>query len=26
VAWLQEQRLKLGLVGKVAGLAGHTHG
>ena len=26
VAWLEKQRLKHGLVGKVAGLAGHTHG
>jgi hydrogenase nickel incorporation protein HypB len=25
VAWLEEQRLKHGLVGKVAGLGGHTH-
>jgi len=26
VAWLEAQRLKHGLLGKVAGLAGHTHG
>ena len=26
VAWLEEQRLKHGLVGKFAGLAGHSHG
>ena len=26
VAWLEEQRLRHGLVGKVAGLAGHRHG
>ena len=25
VAWLEEQRLKHGLLGKVAGLGGHTH-
>ena len=25
VAWLEQQRLKHGLVGKIAGLAGHTH-
>ena len=25
VAWLEEQRLKHGLVGKLAGLAGHSH-
>ena len=25
VAWLEQLRLKHGLVGKVAGLAGHTH-
>ena len=26
VAWLEEQRLKHGLVGRIAGLAGHSHG